>query len=130
MVLLLAVTAGAVYMGLQFRSRYIQRRTEAEGIVAAAQAELEAAQAQYAAVDPNDPANARRLTDIREEVLSEARQEEQRLRDELAELDASLKEMEAKLAELENDEEYAFYKAIYDSYAEGKAYVEELLADH
>ena len=130
MVLLLAVTAGAVYMGLQFRSRYIQRRGEAEAAVAAAQAELEEAQAQYAAVDPDDPANAQRLTDIREKVLSEAREEEQKLRDELAELDAALKDTEAKLAELESDEDYAYYKAIYDSYAEGKAYVEELLADH
>ena len=130
MALLLAVTVGAVALGLRFRGRYTQRREEAEATVAAAQAELEEAQAQYAAVDPDDPANVQRLADIREAALSEARQEEQRLRDELAELDAALKDTEAKLAELESDEDYAYYKAIYDSYAEGKAYVEELLADH
>lgn len=127
-VLLLAVILGAGYFALQFRDSLESKRSEYEAALELAGSELAEAQAEYALADPDAAENAAERDELAESMLGEARERAAELEAESAALDESIAEAESRVAELEAAEDFDYYKAVYDAYAEGMAYVEELLS--
>ena len=128
MILLLGILGGAGFLGLRFRDQREAKLREGETLVAQARAEMEEARANNPIPDPDDPEYARRQEELRQQLLSQAREEEQALEEQTAALEQSLREAEDELSRLEQDEDYAYYKALYDTYEEGRVYVVGLLS--
>ena len=103
MLLLLAVLAGAVYGALVFRSRTRQLAQEGEALVAAAQ---------------------ERQQTLENAIVAEALEEAAALEEEAAGLEAPLEEARNKLTALQEDEENAYYLAVYAAYSRGMEKVE------
>lgn len=129
-VVLILVLAAGIVGGSTFRDRYADRQEEYEAIVADAQKALDAAIAERNGVSPLDSTDEMERIAAEQELLAQAQTEIDRLNAENASLDASIAEAEQVLQEKQADEEYAYYKAAYDSMAEGKALVESYLEDH
>lgn len=124
MLLLLAVLAGAVYGTLVFRSRTRQLAVEGEALVAAAQERQQAAIDAFNAIDPNTEAGAQRQQTLENAIVAEALEEAAALEEEAAGLEASLEEARNKLTALQEDEENAYYLAVYAAYSRGMEKVE------
>ena len=124
MLLLLAVLAGAVYGALVFRSRTRQLAQEGEALVAAAQERQQAAIDAFNAIDPNTEAGAQRQQTLENAIVAEALEEAAALEEEAAGLEAPLEEARNKLTALQEDEENAYYLAVYAAYSRGMEKVE------
>ena len=64
-----------------------------------------------------------------EAMIEEARTEIARIERHNDELDEASRQAEVKIGKLDTIKDYDYYRAIYDEYTEGRAYVEELLAE-
>lgn len=128
-VLVLVLVLGLVG-GFVFRGQYAELYRTNQALVDAAQQDLDEASAAYAAVDPAGAEETARLLERENELMTQAQEEIQRLTEENSGLDASIRTAEQQLEEKQADEDYAYYKAIYDSLAEGKALVESYLEDN
>ena len=62
-------------------------------------------------------------------MIEEARTEIARIERHNDELDEAARQAEAKIGKLDTIKDYDYYRAIYDEYTEGRAYVEQLLAE-
>ena len=94
----------------------------------AAESERDAAAAVYAEEDPESAGNVAIRKQVTEEMIAEASAEIDALREQSEETDAAIRVAEEKIAELQGVEGYDYYRAIYDEYVEGRAYVEDLLS--
>ena len=125
-VLAVVLLAGAV-CGAFFLHREAQLRTAGEDAVAAAQQELDAAQARRDAVNPETETGAAAWAAAEQEVFSETQEKIDTLNADNAALDESIaaaeKEVEAKLA----DEDTAYYNSVYEEMQKGVDQVEEYL---
>ena len=130
MFLLIGIVLGAGYYGMAYYKQFHSMNDQYDAAHAAAAADLAAAQEEYALADPDSPANTAIRDELREDLLSDLREQVKQMENEDAELDASISEAEEKLKSLEGVEDFDYYKAIYDEYVEGREYVEELLSDH
>ena len=128
MFMLVGIALAAGYFGMQYAARYEAMKTDSEERIAAAEAELAAAEAEYAEADPESAAHTAERQQLADEMIATAKAELEALREKSAEADAAIDELEARIAELESAEDFDYYKAIYDEYIEGRAYVEDLLS--
>ena len=87
-----------------------------------------AAETEYAQADPASEANAERRRRVSEEMIAQAQDEIAHLEQRSDELDREIREAADKAEALAGSEELSYYRAIYDEYTEGRAYVEELLS--
>ena len=83
---------------------------------------------EYAEADPESAAHTAERQQLADEMIATAKAELEALREKSAEADAAIDELEARIAELESAEDFDYYKAIYDEYMEGRAFVEDLLS--
>ena len=125
LVLVLGLAGGFIFRG-QYNELYRTNQT----VVDAAQRELDEANAAYAALDPDSAEETALRLERENELMTQAQEEIRQLTEANDELDASIRTAEQQLEEKQADEEYAYYKAIYDSMAEGKALVESYLEDN
>jgi cell division protein FtsB len=128
MVVLLAVIGASVYGALRFRGQYRELKAEKEVAIALAEEDLAAARAELAALDLSGPEGSQILLDAQEEALEKARGEAVALEAEIDALNEEIARLEAEIALLEQDEDYAYFRAIYEAYREGRDHVEELIA--
>ena len=115
--------------GIQFfTARYTAIKAGYENALASAEAALAAAEEERAEADSESAAHSEQRRKLTEQMLGAARSEIEilRQRDEAAE--AAIAEAERTIEELQSAEDFAYYKAIYDEYSEGRAYVEEILS--
>ncbi len=98
------------------------------GAVSEAAEAFNAAEEEYAESIPSSEASAERRRQVKEEMIAQAENEIGRLEQHLAELNDEIRDAEAKADALAASEEHTYYRAIYDEYTEGRAYVEELLS--
>ncbi len=124
MLLLLAVLAGAIYGALVFRGRTQQLTAENEALVTAARERQQAASAAFAAIDPDTAEGAQRQQEHEKAIVAQALSDAADLENESAELDRDLEEARDQLTALQEDEENAYYMAVYESYARGMEKVE------
>lgn len=124
MLLLLAVLAGAIYGALVFRGRTQQLTAENEALVTAARERQQAATAAFAAIDPDTAEGAQRQLEHEKAIVAQALSDAADLENESAELDRALEEARDQLTALQEDEENAYYMAVYESYARGMEKVE------
>ncbi len=124
MLLLLAVLAGAIYGALVFRGRTQQLTAENEALVTAALERQQAASAAFAAIDPDTAEGAQRQQEHEKAIVAQALSDAADLENESAELDRDLEEARDQLTALQEDEENAYYMAVYESYARGMEKVE------
>ena len=125
LVLVLGLAGGFIFRG-QYSELYRTNQT----VVDAAQRELDEANAAYAALDPDSAEETAHRLERENELMTQAQEEIRQLTEANDELDASIRTAEQQLEEKQADEEYAYYKAVYDSMAEGKALVESYLEDN
>ena len=122
-----AVLVAGIFCARAF-GQYHALRSQARGAVREAAETLAAAEAERAEADPESEASAEERRRTSEDMIEEARAEIARIERHNDELDAAAREAEAKIDALDTIEDYDYYRAIYDEYTEGRAYVEELLA--
>ena len=87
-----------------------------------------AAAAEYDEARPDSAPSAEKRRQAWAEMIEEAKEELARLERRCAELDGEIREAEEKIGAFEQSEDYAYYRAIYDEYTEGRAYVDQLLS--
>lgn len=90
---------------------------------------LDAAMAERAEADPASEASAALRRQAAEDMIEEGKEQIAEIERHNAELDEAARELETKIEGLKEIEDYEYYRAIYDEYVEGKAYIEELLAE-
>lgn len=129
-ILLLAVAAAGVFGALVLREQYIGLERQYQVQADAAKADLDAAVAESQGIVPSDAAAAEAQRIERERVLLEQAQgEADRLTAENNRLDDEISAALNELSAAQTGEDYEYYKAAYDSYAEGRAQVERCLED-
>ncbi len=128
MLALIAIIAGALYGAVRFHSQYNAIKAEKEAVISQAEAELAESKAELESLDLSGPESSQLLLDAQNEALDKARTEIGALEEEIAAMDQEISALESELAVLEQDEDYVYYRTIYDAYSEGKEYVEELIA--
>ena len=124
MLLLLAVLAGAVYGAVTFRSRTAQLTAENEALVAAAQERQKAAMDAYNAIDPATAEGAERQMEQERAIVDEALKNAEALEEETASLETAVDDARSQVTALREDEENAYYLAVYNSYTRGMEKVE------
>ena len=128
MLLLIAAILAAGYFGMEYMDTYTALKAEFDGALQTAEAERDAAAALYAEADPESAANVEARRQATDEMIAEANAEIEALRQKGEETDAAIREAEKTISELQDVEGYDYYRAIYDEYVEGRAYVEDLLS--
>ncbi len=128
MFLLIGVILAAGYFGMEYMEQYTALKADYDGRVAAAEAELQAAQSEYAEADPESEAHAAERQQLTDEMIAAAQAELDGIRAAEDEADSAIETAESRMKELEDVEDFDYYKAIYDEYVEGRAYVEDLLS--
>lgn len=127
----LALIAAVLVAGFFFArafGQYHALRSQARDAVREAAETLAAAEAERAAADPESEASAEERRRTSEDMIKEAEAEIARIERHNDELDAAVREAGDKIRAFDAVEDSAYYRAIYDAYTEGRAYVEELLA--
>ena len=122
--LLLAVLAGSVYGALFFRGRTAELTAEGEALIAAAQERQQSAADAYDAIDPGTAEGAEHQLEQEKAIVAEAQANAEALEEETLDLESSIREAQDELAALREDEDNAYYLAVYDSYSRGMEKVE------
>lgn len=128
MFFLIAAILAAVYFGMGYMEQYGQIKEEYDRALQAAEAERDAAKALHDEADPDAAPNATLRQQVTDEMISEANAELDALREQNEAAEDAIRAAEEKIAELQDVEDYDYYRAIYDEYVEGRAYVEGLLS--
>ena len=123
-VLLLLVLIGSAGGALYFKGETDRLRAENEALVAAAESRLAAAQAAYNAIDPGTLEGSEHQLEAEKAIVAEAVARADELEKESRSLDEEISRAQAELDALEEQEENAYYLAIYQSLHEGMEKVE------
>ena len=126
--LIAAVIVSGVFCAKAF-GQYHALRSQYRGAVREAGETLAAAEAERAEADPESETSAALRQQTSEAMIGEAKAEIARIERHNDELDEAARQAEAKIGKLDTIKDYDYYRAIYDEYTEGRAYVEELLAE-
>ena len=128
--LLLVAVAGGLGM-ITFQRQYSGQIQWYQDQVDAAQADLDAAVAESQGILTSNTAEAEAKRIEQERLLLEQAQgEADSLTAEGRDLDSAISAALEELSAAQTGEEYEYYKAAYDSYAEGRAQVERYLEDN
>ena len=125
--LIAAVLVSGIFCARAY-GRYHALKAQYRGAVREAAETLAAAEAERAEADPESETSAEERRRASEDMIQEAKAEIARIERHNGELDGAVREAEAKIKALDTIEDSEYYRAIYDEYVEGRAYVEELLA--
>lgn len=125
---LIAVIAAAGFFGLKYMKAYGTVKTEYDSALQSAEEERDAAEAAYGDALPDSAYNKAVQKQVTEEMIAEAKSEIEAIQKKNDETDADIRAVEEKIAELQTAEGYDYFRAIYDEYVEGRAYIEELLS--
>lgn len=125
--LIAAVLVAGFFCARAF-GQYHALRSQARSAVREAAETLAAAEAERAEADPESEASAEERRRTSEDMIEAAKAELARIERHNDELDEDIREAEAKIRAFDAAGDSAYYRAIYDEYTEGRAYVEELLA--
>ncbi|MBQ3482465.1 MAG: hypothetical protein IJH48_09150 [Oscillospiraceae bacterium] len=128
MLFLIAVILIAGYYGKQYMDAVTALRGEYESALQNAEAERDEAAALRAEADPDSAGHIAERELLTDGMIAEAESEAEALRKQGEETDAAIREAEKTISELQDAEGYEYYRAIYDEYVEGRAYVEGLLS--
>lgn len=109
--------------------QYHALRSQYRGAVREAAETLAAAETERAEADPESETSAALRQQTSEDMIEQAKAEIARIERHNDELDEAVRQAEAKIDALDTIEDYDYYRAIYDEYTEGRACVEELLAE-
>lgn|GEM_PF-876711 len=123
-VLLLAVLALSVFGAVTFRGRTRQLTEENEALLTAARERQQAAQDEYNAIDPSTVEGAEHQLERERAIVSEALEQAAALEEETLTLNDSISQAEEELSALKEDEDNAYYLAVYESYSKGMEKVE------
>ena len=126
--LIAAVIVSGVFCAKAF-GQYHALRSQYRGAVREASETLAAAEAERAEADPGSETSAALRQQTSEAMIEEARTEIARIERHNDELDEAARQAEVKIGKLDTIKDYDYYRAIYDEYTEGRAYVEQLLAE-
>ena len=118
----------AVVFCVRLLGQYRALKTPYEDALREADGAFAAAAAEYDEARPDSAASAEKRRQAGAEMIEEAEEEIARLERRCAELDGEIREAEEKISAFEESEDYAYYRAIYDEYTEGRAYVDQLLS--
>lgn len=129
-IVLVLAAALSCLAAITLRGEYSALRREKESRMEEALAAMESAERDYALADPAGEAANDRWTALTDQELGRAEEELNALSAETREFSEKISAAQQKLDELAADEDYAYYRDICREYEEGRAYVEELLADH
>lgn len=125
--LVAALLVSGVFCARAFR-QYRALRAPYSAALREASERLYAVAAERAEADPESETSAALRRQATEDMIAEGKALIAEIERHNAALDEAAAEAEAKIKKLDEIEDYAYYRAIYDEYAEGRAYVEELLA--
>ena len=125
---LIAAILIAGYLGFQYYEEYSALVNDYETSVQTAESELAAAEAEFAEADPESAAHVAERQQLSAEMIAAAQSEIDELQEKVDQLDDAIRETEDTISEYKSVEGYDYYKAIYDEYVEGRAYIEELLS--
>ena len=128
----LALIAAVIVSGFfcaKVFGQYHALRSQYRGAVREASETLAAAKAERAEADPESETSAALRQQASEAMIEQAKAEIARIERHNDELDEAARQAEAKIGKLDTIKDYDYYRAIYDEYTEGRAYVEELLAE-
>lgn len=125
---LIAVILFSCYFGLYYMEQRDVLSSLYESRIAAAEADLGAAESEYAEADPDSGAHAAERRQLSEEMIAAAKLELADMQQKATETDTAVRAAEERVAELESDEDYEYFMSVYEEYLEGRAYVEELLS--
>lgn len=128
MFLLIAAILAALYFGMRYMNEYERLKGEYDSSVQAAEAERDAAKALYEEADPDSEVNTAQRRAVTDELIAEANAEIDALREQSEETESAVRAAEEKIAELQDIEDYDYYRAIYEEYLKGGAFVEGLLS--
>ena len=78
--------------------------------------------------DPDSAANTAERQQVTDEMIAAAYAELEALREQSEETESAIRAAEEKISALQGAENVDYYRAIYDEYNEGRAYVEGLLS--
>ena len=127
MIVLLLALCACVYSALTLHGRVDAMRREQQARVDAAQGELDAAKAEYAAFDPNTDEGMARQIEAQNQAVAEAQQKTESLQKENETLRSENEALTKEVGELEADEETAYYLKTYESLHKGMEMVEEYI---
>ena len=102
-------------------------RRENEARVTAAQNELDAQKAAYAAIDPSTDEGMARQIEAERQAVAEAQQQTDDFRQKNEALRRDIETLTGQIRELEADEENTYYLAVYESLHRGMETVEDCL---
>ena len=124
MIVLLLALGVAVYSAWTMNSRYTALNAANQARVDAAQSELDASKAAYAAIDPSTDEGMARQIEAENQAIADAQQQTEALHQKSEQLRQENEELRAQVAELEADEENAYYLTVYESLHKGMEMVE------
>lgn len=125
-----AALALALFLaGVRMRDRYESERADREARLETLAAERDAARSELDGLDPAAPAYALRWETLTGELLAEADTRADALTAELRETEDAVLAAREELTRWTADEEYVYYRTVYNAWEEGRAYVEELLSE-
>ena len=128
MFVLVGLILAAGYYARLYAERYAKLKADYENAIVSAEATLAAAEEEYAEADSESAEHSEQRRELSEQMIGAARSELEILRQQDDVVNASIAEAEKKIEELQSVENFDYYKAIYDEYTEGRAYVEEILS--
>ena len=127
MIVLLLALAGTASSTLMLNGRVSAMRRENEARVTAAQNELDAQKAAYAAIDPSTDEGMARQIEAERQAVAEAQQQTDDFRQKNEALRRDIETLTGQIRELEADEENTYYLAVYESLHRGMETVEDCL---
>ena len=127
MIVLLLALAGTASSTWMLNGRVSAMRRENEARVTAAQNELDAQKAAYAAIDPSTDEGMARQIEAERQAIAEAQQQTDDFRQKNEALRRDIETLTGQIRELEADEENAYYLAVYESLHKGMETVEGCL---
>ena len=127
MIVLLLALAGTACSAWTLNGRVSAMRRENEARVAAAQGELDAQKAEYAAIDPSTDEGMARQIEAERQAVADAQQQTDEYQKKNEALRRDNETLTGQIRELEADEENAYYLAVYESLHKGMELVEGCL---
>jgi septal ring factor EnvC (AmiA/AmiB activator) len=127
MIVLILALAGTACSAWLLGGRLSDISRENEARVLAAQSELDAQKAAYAAIDPSTDEGMARQIEAEQQAVAEAQQQTEELQKDNEALLRENNSLSAQIRELEADEENAYYLAVYESLHKGMEMVEGYL---
>lgn len=125
---LIAVIAAGAWFGIQYFQKLEALKARYADLSEKLSAQLVEEQQALRLADPDNETHTAEREMLRDALLQNAQEELDRVEEENRALDGEIAEQEALIREYEQQEDFDYYRSIYDTYKEGRDYVENLLS--